>query len=63
MPIFLFECEKCGRKPEKMMTWKESEGFVPCVCGAYLKKVIAPSSFHLVGDCWARDGYSRAEVK
>jgi len=47
MPIFSFECDKCGNEEERMMSWSEDmEKFVgECTCGSMdtWKKVIKVS--------------------
>lgn len=61
MPLKEYKCDECGLTEE--MIFKTSEvqpDTVPCCCGNLLKKVkISKTSFFLVGDNWANNGYSK----
>ena len=71
VPIYDFECEKCGHKFDRMM--KHSDPTPACpkpvdagdspkenevACGGEVKRLISKSSFHLKGGGWADTGYS-----
>ena len=58
MPVYVYQCQKCGRKKE--VSKKISESDKPEYCGYLtMRKIIAPTSFILKGQGWAKDGYSK----
>ena len=67
MPIYEYECQKCGERIEVMQRISE-DPLKKCptetckdkkkVCGGELKKLISSTSFSLKGGGWAKDGYS-----
>ena len=54
MPIYNFECSKCGGKLRVLQKLNDPP---PKCCGKETKKVMAPSNFVLKGKGWFRDGY------
>jgi|TARA_R100000234_G_scaffold33983_1_gene20059 putative FmdB family regulatory protein len=56
MPLYVFKCEDCGKRIEKLMPF---DGPTPscehCLCE--MKKQIAATSFTLKGSGWAKDNY------
>ena len=74
MPMYEFQCQKCGYVLEKIMKHKdpaptcaaavetEPHGILE-VCGGEMKKLISKSSFQLKGSCWEKDGYASKEKK
>lgn len=59
MPIYEYECEKCGHRFELWRTLSQDTKKARCPKdGAACKKVISLSNFHLKGGGWAKDGYS-----
>ena len=67
MPIYEYECKKCGERIEVMQRISEDPlkkcSLETCkdkkkVCGGKLKKLISSTSFSLKGGGWAKDGYS-----
>ena len=60
MPIYTFVCEDCDHIFDRLMkideTWME-----PCPkCGANkIRKIIAPSNFHLKGTGWYKTDYKK----
>ena len=67
MPIYEYECQKCGERIEVMQRMSE-DPLEECskkptkgkkkACGGELKKLISSTSFSLKGGGWAKDGYS-----
>jgi putative FmdB family regulatory protein len=66
MPIYEYECEKCGERMEILQSLKDD---VLEICPkekcpkkrhgkGKLKKLISKTSFSLKGGGWAKDGYS-----
>jgi len=58
MPVYEFECEKCGKTITKQLSILDETKVVDCECGGSAKKVISLASFHLKGGGWYKDGYS-----
>ncbi len=58
MPIFEYECKKCG-KVEEILTVKMSDYSKPdCIdCKVPMRRIVSKSNFHLKGTGWFRDGY------
>lgn len=60
MPLYDFKCPQCKKRFERIV--KNDLEKVGCDCGTQTKIVFNPSSnFHLKGDCWEKDGYSKKE--
>jgi putative FmdB family regulatory protein len=59
MPIFEFECPKCGKTVEKIISYEESEKTIKCDCGkSNLKKNTAFNfNFTLKGN-WFKNNQS-----
>ncbi len=64
MPIYIFKCEKCNNMFEVFQ--KNPKDSFECSCpecrSTKVKKCIAPTSFILKGNCWARDNYSKKKT-
>ena len=60
MPLFEYECRKCGHEFERLVGSLERERSQPCPkCKAKeSKKRISRTSFLLKGGGWASDGYA-----
>lgn len=61
MPIYVYECEICGRRFEKLTTSTKDQEAPSCTdpeCSGSTKRVPARTSFVLKGGGWASDGYS-----
>ena len=56
MPIYNYECKKCGRKYESLQ--KMDTKTIKCGCGEDTEKVPSLTNFQLRGGGWAKDGYS-----
>ena len=63
MPIYEYRCDVCGVTHEHICKHSERPEFIVCktnTCSAgYAYHVPSGTSFHLKGNCWARDGYTR----
>lgn len=64
MPIYEYECAKCGdiveamqKMSDKPLKTHKGEGVD---CGGKLSKLMSATSFHLKGGGWHKDGYSKA---
>ena len=63
MPIYEYECEKCGRHYE---VWQKitDEPLTTCeACQGRLRKLISQSSFILKGSGWYVTDYARKDKK
>ncbi len=58
MPTYVFECLQCGSQREEVMSFKDLES-KKFKCHGKMKRIITSAAFHLMGNCWARDGYTR----
>ena len=61
MPLYIFKCEKCGVRIEKLMPYG---GPTPSCqeCNVEMKKQIAATNFSLKGSGWAKDSYGLKET-
>ena len=58
MPIYEYECTKCGHQTE---VWQRitDQGVTKCErCKGKMRKLISPSSFHLKGTGWYVTDYA-----
>ena len=56
MPIYIFECNACGRTAEVLQSFADK--WPDCsACEKQMKKKPALTSFRLEGAGWAKDGY------
>ena len=63
MPIYEYECTKCGRIQEAMQKISD-EPLVECKhCKGELHKLISQSSFHLKGSGWYVTDYGGSSSK
>ncbi len=59
MPIYEYECEKCGAVVEMMHGMSEKPPTTKCAkCKGKLQRLISASAFHLKGGGWYKDLYS-----
>ena len=56
MPLYVFKCEDCGERTEKMMPFGGPAPYC-AKCNAEMKKQIAQTTFSLKGSGWAKDNY------
>jgi len=59
MPIYEYECQKCGRTLEAMQKFSDSPLSECPGCSGALRKLISQSSFHLKGSGWYVTDYAR----
>jgi putative FmdB family regulatory protein len=57
MPIFNFVCVQCGTKMEVLQKFDDPDPV--CGCGYQMIKELSTYNFHLKGEGWAKDGYSK----
>jgi len=56
MPLYEYECEKCGHQFDQIVKFDADPP--PCPeCEGKTKKKVSQSSFQLKGGGWAKDGY------
>tara|TARA_R100000152_G_C6755503_1_gene179221 strand:- start:377 stop:565 length:189 start_codon:yes stop_codon:yes gene_type:complete len=56
MPLYVFECNACGRVAEVLQ--KFGDKWPDCAkCTKQMNKKVALTSFALKGDGWAKDNY------
>src|SRR4051812_19580436 len=58
VPIYVYECEKCGHQFEYMQSMAEPAKTECEACQGKLMKIIAPTAFVLKGGGWYKDLYS-----
>ncbi len=58
MPIYEYECTKCGKVTEAMQNFSEPPLRECCECHGDLRKLISMSTFHLKGSGWYVTDYS-----
>ncbi len=51
MPIYEYECEKCGKIIEVIQKFSDAP-LCQCECRGPLRKLVSHSSFHLKGSGW-----------
>lgn len=61
MPTYIYECGGCSidYNIEKPLAELDREELCK-VCGKPMKRIPAPTSFHLKGGGWYKDGYSNS---
>lgn len=65
MPIYEYECEKCGEVFEVNRSISadplEKHNEAGSSCKGKVKKLMSSNAFHLKGGGWYKDGYSNAK--
>jgi len=62
MPLYIFECNSCGRMAEVLQSF--ADPWPDCTeCKKQMKKKPALTSFSLKGDSWAKDNYGLKKAK
>jgi putative FmdB family regulatory protein len=61
MPIYEYQCQKCGKDFELFRAVREPADPVCKFCGGPVRKQISLSSFHLKGSGWYVTDYGRKE--
>ena len=58
MPIYEYQCLKCGKDHEVLQKFSDPPMKTCPACKGKVEKKISASSFHLKGGGWYKDGYS-----
>lgn len=58
MPIYEYECLKCGKTTEAMQKFSDPPLNECCQCKGEVRKLISMSTFHLKGSGWYVTDYS-----
>jgi len=58
MPIYEYECEKCGNHAEVLQTFSDKPITKCDSCNGKMKKLISQSTFHLKGTGWYVTDYA-----
>ena len=58
MPIYEYECTKCGKITEAMQKFSDPPLTECSYCGGKLRKLISMSTFHLKGTGWYVTDYA-----
>jgi putative FmdB family regulatory protein len=58
MPLYAYQCEKCGHEEEHIQRFSD-DPITECeVCGGPTKRLITGTAFKLKGGGWYADGYA-----
>jgi len=60
MPIYEYQCDKCGKTIESFQRFSDSP-LSDCSCGGHLSKLISLNSFHLKGTGWYVTDYAKGK--
>jgi len=58
MPIYEYECTKCGRVEEVLQNFSDKPLTKCCSCSGKLHKLVSQSTFHLKGTGWYATDYA-----
>ena len=58
MPIYEYECSKCGKTSEAMQRFSDAPLTECSHCHGQLRKLISMSTFHLKGSGWYTTDYA-----
>lgn len=58
MPIYEYECLKCGKTTEAMQKFSDAPLTACSQCSGELRKLISMSTFHLKGSGWYTTDYA-----
>ena len=63
MPIYNYECKKCGNKKEIFYTSIPKDDIIVVCdkCNSDMKKIISTTTFILKGSGWADSGYQKSK--
>lgn len=61
MPIYEYECRKCGRRTEVIQRVSERPFKICPHCGGKLKKALSSPAIHFKGTGWYVTDYARAK--
>lgn len=64
MPTYQYQCKNCAHSFEAVESIKsEPQRKCPSCQDGTIERVVGPVVFHLKGDGWAKDGYSKPNKK
>lgn len=63
MPIYEYECKKCGEVIEEFQNFSDKPLKKHKECGGKLERLISLSAFHLKGSGWYDTEYGKKKVK
>lgn len=63
MPIYEYECKKCGEIIEEFQSFSDKPLKKHKECGGKLERLISLSAFHLKGSGWYDTEYGKKKVK
>ena len=63
MPIYEYECKKCGDTIEVIQSFSDNPLKKHKQCGGKLERLISLSSFHLKGSGWYDTEYGKKKLK
>ena len=61
MPIYAYECTKCGEQAEYIQKVSDAPMKKCEECGGKLSKLMTAAAFHLKGGGWYKDGYASSK--
>lgn len=61
MPIYAYECQKCGAHEEHIQKMSDPPVTKCESCGGKLQKQMTAAAFHLKGGGWYADGYGSSK--
>ncbi|MBI4962960.1 MAG: zinc ribbon domain-containing protein [Desulfomonile tiedjei] len=62
MPIYEYQCQKCGREFEEWQKFSDAPVEKCHKCGGQTHRLISQSSFHLKGTGWYVTDYGRKDT-
>lgn len=63
MPVYEYQCEKCGQVFEAMQKFSDAPLTECRSCGGSVQKLISQSAFALKGSGWYQQGYAGGAAK
>jgi len=58
MPIYEYQCSKCGKRYGVLQSWGDPEEKKCEFCRGKVRKLVSPSAFHLKGSSWYSTDYA-----
>jgi putative FmdB family regulatory protein len=59
MPLYEYQCDKCGNSFEVMQKFADQPLTVHDTCGGHLRKLLSAPAFHLKGSGWYITDYGK----
>lgn len=68
MPLYEYQCPKCGLTEEQLVLHGDNEIFFCSRCSqpkfdVVMTRMVSKTNFQLKGGCWAKDGYKSKGIK